>query len=162
MRMTTRTALGTLAVFALALLGSGRASAQDADTQAKVEALQQQYEQDLAAQDWPALATLFSEDGVLLPFTGGMFTGREEIQGYHEQSGLTAVDAISTKTETVGGNLILDIGTFTFTATPPGGGGAMNGQGEYVALAEEGANGLQLRSLTSFPVRQAPGAQTQD
>ena len=156
MKTMRRIGAGTLALSATVLIGGGRAMAQDADPQAQVEEIQARYEEAIAAQDWEAMGSLFTENATFLPMTGGMFEGPEGIRGYHEESGLTALDATSTRTEMLGENLILDIGTFTATATTEE--GDMELQGEYVVLAEVGEDGLRIRTVTAFPVRQPPGA----
>lgn len=154
----TRTFLGIVTVSAISL-GSGMAAAQDADAQAQVEDLQQRYEEAIEAGDWEAVASFYAEDAIYMPLSGGMFEDREGIRSQHEQMGLTALDARSSKTETIGENLILDVGTFTATLSEEAGGTTL--EAEYVVLAEVGENGLQIRSLTAFPVRQAPDAPAQ-
>lgn len=154
--MMTRIGVGALALSAMILLGSGKTMAQDADLQAQVADTQQRYEDAIAAQDWAALEALFTENATYLPISGGMYEGSEAIRGHLEQSGLTALDATSSKSESVGENMILDFGTFTATAT--GEAGEMELQGEYVALVEEAEDGLRIHHLSGFPTRQPPGA----
>ena len=153
MRTTSWTCLGTLAVLALPLSGSGMALAQEATVQSKVEDFQQRYEEAVAAGDWEAMTALFTESATILPMNGGLIEGPQETRSYYEQSGLTRVDARSAKTETLADNLIFDFGSFT--ATFSGEAGAMEVDGEYVAIAEDGEDGLRLRSLTTFPKRQS-------
>lgn len=154
MRTTTRTHLGTAAVSAMLLLGSGGVAAQEADPRAQVEDIQQRYEQAAAAGDWEAIASMYVDEPIYSPFSGGFIEDREGIRGFYEQLGLKALDIRSSRTEALGENLILDIGTLT--ATLAGEEGDMEVEGEYVALAEAGADGLRLRSLTAFPLREAP------
>jgi hypothetical protein len=153
-----QTCLGAVALWAISLLG-GMAAAQDADMQTQVSDVQQRYEDAIAARDYAALSSLFVENPIYLPISGGIIEDREGIASFYEQSGLTALDARSSRTETVGENLVLDIGTFTATLAEEAGGGTL--EGEYVILGEVGENGLQIRSLAAFPARQAPGAQAQ-
>lgn len=159
MRTVTQVRLSVVAACALSILG-GMATAQDADIQTQVEDVQQRYEQAIAAGDWEALASLYTENPIYSPLSGGIIEDRQEIQNFYGQSGLKALDLRSTRAETVGENLILDIGTFT--ATLPGEAGEdMVVEGEYVALSEVGENGVLLRSVTAFPRRQAPDAPVQ-
>lgn len=159
MKMMTRTYLGTVLALALALLGSCMAAAQEADPQALLEEAEQQYEHSLAAGDWEAFGSFFAENAIFMPSTGGIIDGREGILSWHQQSGITATDIRSSKTEMIGENLILDIGTFAATL-PEDAGGTL--EGEYVTVIEVGEDGLQIRSLSTFPVRQAPDAPAQE
>ena len=153
--MITRTCLSTLAASLMSLLG-GMAAAQDADIQSQLEDLQQKYEEALAAGDAEAIGSMFAEDAIYLPFSGGVAEGREGIQSHHEQNPVQSIDVRSDRTEMVGENVVLDIGTWTATLPQEAGGGTI--EGEYVLVAEVGENGLLGRSLTSFLTRQPPGA----
>lgn len=159
MRKMTRAYLSIVMVSAVALLGSGMAAAQDADLQAQVEGFQQQFEEAIAAEDWETIGSMFTEDGVYLPFTGGMVEGREEIRGVLEENPAEAIDIRSSKAEMLSETLLFDIGTFTLTLPEEAGGPTF--EGEYVSLSEIGENGPQIRSLTTFPLRQPPGTAVQ-
>ena len=156
MRMRIRVGVGALALSTVTLICSNGGMAQEADLQAQVEDLQQRYEQAIAAQDWAAMGSLFTQDATFLPITGGQLEGAEGISVYHEQSGITALDATSSHTERLGENLILDVGTFTATATSEA--GDMPLEGEYLVLTEMGEDGLRMHRAVAFPTRQPPGA----
>ena len=102
---------------------------------------------------------MFAEDATFLPMMGGTVEGRSGVQSFYEKSGQTAVDIQSSKTEMLGENLVLDTGTFTLTLSEEAGG--MDVPGEYVSIGEIGENGVQIRHLMTFPVRQAPNAPAQ-
>jgi ketosteroid isomerase-like protein len=143
---------------AVFLFGSGMVAAQDADLQAQVEDFQQRFEGAIAADDWETIGSLFTENAVYQPFTGGMVEGRAEIQSTLEQNPAEAIDIRSSRVEMLGENMLFDIGTFTLTLPEEAGG---TFEGEYVSLSEMGENGPQIRSLTTFPLRQAPGTADQ-
>jgi hypothetical protein len=60
---------------------------------------------------------------------------------------------------TVGESVIYDIGSFTATVNMDG--TETQVEGEYVALAEDYGDGLVIRSLVTFPLRQSANAWTQ-
>ena len=155
--MMTRTCLCTVTVSAMSLLCSGMAAAQDADIRAKVEDFLQSFEQAVAAGDYETIGSVFAEDTTFLPPTGGLIEDREGARSFYEESKFEAIDIRSTRTQAVGENLILDVGTFTGTLPEEAGGTTL--EGEYVALAEDTGEGLRIISLTSFPTRQPPEAQ---
>ena len=128
------------------------------DAQAQIADLQRRWEKANAAKDWETIASLFVENGVYLPVTGGMVEGREAIRSALEQDPAGAVSIRSSRVEPLGENMIFDIGTFTISLPEEAGG---TFEGEYVSLSEMGENGLQIRSLTTFPVRQPPGTASQ-
>jgi uncharacterized protein (TIGR02246 family) len=150
---------GLGAASALFLLGTGMAAAQDAEVEAMAEDVMQRYEEGVAAGDWQAVAALYAEDGLYAPMSGGLIEGRDGIADFYAQSGVTAVDLRSSRTEMIGETVVLLIGTFTVTLA--GEGGDMDVEGEYVTVAEVGEDGLQLLSGNIFPLRQAPGAPAQ-
>lgn len=153
--MMTRTCFSALAAVGMSLLG-GMAAAQDAALQAQVEEVQQQYEEALAAGDGETIGSMFAEDATYMPFTGGVAEGREAIASHHEQNPIQSIDVRSTKTEMIGEDVVLDIGTWTLTLPEEAGAGTV--EGEYVLVAEVAENGLVGRSLTTFLTRQPPSA----
>lgn len=159
MTIMKRTCLGTSAVSAMALLGSGMVAAQDADAQAQMPDVHQQWEQATAAGDWGTIGSMFAEDAVYLPFTGETVEGREAIQGTFEQNPAEAIDIRSSQVEMIGENMLFDIGTFTLTLPEEAGGTTF--EGEYVSLTEMGENGPQVHKLITFPLRQPPEAPAQ-
>ena len=84
-----------------------------------------------------------------------MVEGREAIRSTLEQDPAEAVSIRSSRAELLGENMLFDIGTFRLTLPEEAGG---TFEGEYVSVSEIGENGLQIRSLTTFPVRQPPGS----
>src|SRR5688572_16620567 len=118
---------------AVAVWGSG-AAAQDSDLRASIQEAQNQYEEALTKGDFESVASMFTEDAVYLPITGGSFEGRDAILQYLQETGAPqALEIQSTRTERIG-DKTLDIGTFTLTLT------AELGQpieGEYVVVGEE-------------------------
>ena len=141
------------AVLASAVLLVSPAAAQDQALQQQVEDLQSRYEQAWVAGDADTVASLFTEDAILWPVSGGSFEGRDAIR---EAVGADAqpqsAEISSTHTERVG-DLVFDVGTFSITL-PEAQGGAM--EGEYAVLAEETDDGLSIRRLIGFPARSAP------
>ena len=158
MRVMTRTCFGTLAGSAMFLLSGGTVAAQDADLQAQVEDFQERFEEAIAADDWEAIGSLFTENAVYQPVNGGMVEGREAIRSAVEQDPAEAVNIRSSRVELLGEKMLFDLGTFTLTLLEEAGG---TFEGEYVSLSEMGENGPQIRSLTTFPLRQPPGSADQ-
>ena len=155
MWMRTRAYLSVATVLAMALLGPGKGAAQEVDLQAQIEGFQQRFEEAIVADDWEAIGSMFVENSIYMPFTGGMVEGREEIRSTLEQNPAETIDIHSSRAEMLGENMLFDIGTFTLTLPAEAGG---TFEGEYVSMSEIGENGLQIRSLTTFPVRQPPGS----
>ncbi|EYD74952.1 hypothetical protein Rumeso_03464 [Rubellimicrobium mesophilum DSM 19309] len=154
MRTRTRIGLIALAVSTASLLGGGMAMAHDEDLQAHVDDFEQRFEAAVAAGDWATLGSMFAEDATYLPETGGVVEGREAIQAAYGESGATGLDIRSSQTKMIGEGLGLDLGTYTVTVA--GEAGDMDLEGEYVVVFRESEAGLEIVSLTTFPVRQAP------
>jgi uncharacterized protein (TIGR02246 family) len=141
------------AVSASALLFVGPAAAQDEALQEQVEDLQSRYEQAWIAGDADTLASLFTDDAVFWPLSGGSFEGREAIREALEQDAQPqAAEIRSTHTEQMG-DFVLDVGTFTMTL-PEAQGGTV--EGEYLVVAEEADDGLSIHRLISFQPRRPP------
>jgi uncharacterized protein (TIGR02246 family) len=141
------------AVAASVLLFVAPAAAQDQALQEQVEDLQSRYEQAWIAGDADTLASLFTDDAIFWPVSGGSFESRDAIREALEQDAQPqSAEIRSTHTERVG-NLILDVGTFAITL-PEAQGGAI--EGEYIVLAEETDGGLSIHRLIGFPPRQPP------
>ena len=117
---------------------------------------QRRYMQGIASKDYAAVAALYSEKPIYLPVTGGILESREEIRLHYAQSGMTALDVRSVQLEMMSDTVLFDTGTFTAILSEEVGGGTF--EGEYVAVSEVKENGLEIRSLTAFPKRQAPEA----
>ena len=121
------------------------------DVQAMVADIQRRWEEANAARDFEAISALFTENGVYLPAPGGIAEGRQEIRSVLERDAAPAVKIRSSRLDMLGGNMLLDIGTFTLTLPEEAGG---TFEGEYVSLSEIGEDKLRIRSLTTFPMRQ--------
>lgn len=144
------------AVLAPCFVFIGPVAAQDEALQAQVEELQSQYEQAWTAGDADALVSLFADDAVFWPVTGGSFEGHDAIRGVvQEDAQPQAAEISSTHTERLG-EFVFDVGTFSVTF-PEEQGGAM--EGEYVVVAEETDDGLSIRRLAAFPPRRPPQQQ---
>jgi uncharacterized protein (TIGR02246 family) len=146
--------LGSIAaVLASAMLLVSPAAAQDQALQQQVEDLQSRYEQAWVAGDADTLASLFTEDAIFWPVSGGSFEGRDAIrEAVREDAQPQSAEISSTHTERMG-DLVFDVGTFAITL-PEAQGGAM--EGEYAVVAEESGDGLSIRRLIGFPARRAP------
>lgn len=145
--MTRTAAAATLACFATV----HGVSAQDADLQTRVEEAHQAYESAIADADFEALAAMFSDEAVYQPLTGGMIQGRDAIRQYFQEMGFTEMEVTSTHVEPVGGEMVLDYGTFVATLPEAMGGSTM--EGEYIALAELDDT-VSIQSLSGFPMRE--------
>lgn len=144
------------AVLAPCFLFIGPVGAQDEALQTQVEELQSKYEQAWTAGDTDALTSLFTDDAVFWPISGGSFEGREDIRdAVQEDEQPQAAEINSTHTERLG-DFVFDVGTFS-VAFPEAQGGAMDG--EYVVVAEETDDGLSIRRLAAFPPRRPPQQQ---
>jgi uncharacterized protein (TIGR02246 family) len=141
------------AVLASAMLLIGPVAAQDQALQEQVEELQSRYEQAWVAGDADTLASLFTEDAIFWPVSGGSFEGRNAIrEALREDAQPQSAEISSTHTERMG-DLVFDVGTFSITLAEAQG-GAM--EGEYVVVAEETDDGLSIRRLIGFAARGAP------
>jgi hypothetical protein len=157
--MTTREPFRFPVLLAATLLSCTAAVAQADNLQTKVQDLQLRFEDAVKAGDWGAVAALFTSTATMLPMEGGYIQGPVEVQRYYEQSGITAIDARSGRMVTVGESVIYDIGSFTATVNMDG--TETQVEGEYVAPAEDYRDGLVIRSLVTFALRQSPDAWTQ-
>ena len=150
--------LGSIAAgLASAMLLVSPVAAQDQALQQQVEELQSRYEQAWVAGDADTLASLFTEDAMFWPVSGGNFEGRDAIrEALREDAQPQSAEISSTHTERMG-DLVFDVGTFSITL-PEAQGGAQGGtmEGEYVVVAEETGDGLSIRRLIGFPARRAP------
>ncbi len=146
--------LGSItAVLASAMLLVSPAAAQDQALQQQVEELQSRYEQAWVAGDADTVASLFTEDAIYWPVSGGSFEGRDAIrEAVGEGAQPQSAEISSTHTERMG-DLVFDVGTFSITL-PEAQGGAM--EGEYAAVSEESGDGLAIHRLIGFPARRAP------
>lgn len=156
MTTMTRTGAGAVTILAGALLAGSMAAAQDAEVGPQVAELERSYEEALMAGDYGAVAALYAEDALYSPFFGGIVEGREGVQGFYEEAGLASADIRPVRSERVGEGLVLILGNVTATLKEEAGGDAL--EGEFVVLAQEGEDGLRIRSLTVFPLRQPPEA----
>ena len=131
-------------------LFAGSALGQDEQLHAKVAETQARYVEAWVAGDAEALASLFTEDAVFWPISGGSFEGRDAIRQTLQQDPQPEAASIrSTHTERLG-DLVFDVGTFTVTLSGAEGGEM---EGEYVVVAEETEDGMQIRRLISFEPR---------
>jgi uncharacterized protein (TIGR02246 family) len=146
--------VGSIAgVLASAMLLVSPAAAQDQALQQQVEELQSRYEQAWVSGDADTLASLFTEDAIFWPVSGGRFDGRDAIrEAVGEDPQPQTAEIRSTHTERMG-DLVFDVGTFSITL-PEVQGGAM--EGEYAVVAEETDDGLSIHRLIGFPARRAP------
>lgn len=150
--------LGSIAaVLASAMLLVSPAAAQDQALQQQVEDLQSRYEQAWVAGAADTLASLFTEDAILWPMSGGSFEGRDAIRdALREEPQPQSAEISSTHTERMG-DLVYTVGTFSITLPEePGEAQAGAMEGEYVVVTEESDDGLAIRRLVAFPARHAP------
>ena len=146
--------LGSIAtVVSSAMLLVSPAAAQDEALQQQVEELQSRYEQAWVAGDADAVASLFTEDAIFWPVSGGSSEGRDAIRGtVGEEPTPQSAEISSTHTERMG-DFVFDVGTFSITL-PEAQGGTI--EGGYAVVAEETGDGLAIRRLVGFPARRAP------
>ena len=105
--------------------------------------------------DFEGLTALFKKDAVMMPVDGGTFDGAEAIVKAHEAAFKPkSFEARSVRTERVG-DMILNVGTVKLDLPDGEGGGSM--EWEYVVLLEQGADGLKIHRLISFPTRRPMG-----
>jgi len=153
---STAHAAAFAATLGMLLLGADSVAAQDANHQAAVEDAHQRYEQAIADRDYQAIANMYAEDAVHLPADGGILEGRDQIRQYFDESQFTSLDIHGQRVDAVGENIVIDIGTFAAVLPEEAGGGEL--EGEYVVVAEIGADGLVIHHLAAFPPRQLPEA----
>ena len=135
----------------LLILAAWGVLAQDEDAWAKAEAMQQSYIDAAQQGDTAAIAGLFADDAVLLPFTGGRFAGSEAIRGYYEEFGTGSdVEIEAAEVERLG-DAVLDIGTFSLVPAE----GQARVSGEYVALLREVDGDWRIARLVTFAPRGA-------
>jgi len=142
-----------LSLLALLFLASSSAFAQD-DLKARIEHMQARVEQAYPAGDLDTMMSAFSDDAVLMPFSGGMYEGADAIRAFYEKAPRpSAMDIRSVHIQVVGG-LVIDTGTFTHTLPQEAGGTRF--EGEYIGVLEDKDGELTFVRLVTFPARKAP------
>lgn len=140
----------------LSMLAAVPLAAEEADHRAMITQAHEQYEQAVADQDFQALADRYAEDAVHMPAAGGVLEGREAIRQYFEQNQFAWIEIRGERVDPMGGNIVIDTGTFTVGLPERAGGGEM--ELEYLAVAEIGTHAL-IHHLAAFPPRRLPDAQ---
>lgn len=103
------------------------------EVEANVEALRAEW-QDLAnAQDWAAVAEFYAEGAVYTGPSGNIYTGREAIAGYLQESSASDI-VIETTDLIVHGDMVAAYGTFSQTLAGPEGPMPMAGMWQTVGL----------------------------
>ena len=103
------------------------------EVEANQDALRAEW-QDLAnAQDWAAVAELYAEGAVFTGVTGVIYSGREAIAGYLQESSASDI-VIETTDLIVHGDMVAAYGTFSQTVAGPEGPMPMSGLWQIVSL----------------------------
>jgi uncharacterized protein (TIGR02246 family) len=133
-----------------AAVAQQRAAAGNAGADAAIAKVRTAYQTAAGAQDGPAIAKLYTADGIEMPPNAPAQKGRPAIEAYHKQfASQMMVHGLSIKsTEThVAGNVAYDVGTYTQQLMPvKGGGKTIDDKGKYVVILKKDAGGAWLIS----------------
>ena len=144
-----------LGLLALLYLSSTSAFAQD-ELRARIEQMQARFEQAYPAGDLDAMMSAFSDEAVLMPFSGGLYEGADAIRAFYEKAPRPSTMDIRPVHIQKAGGLVFDTGTFTHTLPQEAGGTKF--EGEYIAVLEDKDGELTFVRLVTFPVRKAPAS----
>jgi uncharacterized protein (TIGR02246 family) len=139
---------GTLAVlvlsgFALSACQQGPTPLTDADRNA-IRTVVANFDKAVLAGDWPAVVSVYAEDGILLPPNAPAVQGRAAMQNFF--SALPKITAFSQSVVEIGGegNLAYPRGTYEMTMMPPGAKAPLKDTGKVIAIWRKQPNGSWL------------------
>lgn len=143
--MLTRRTLTVAVVSGLALSAcqQGPAPLTDADRNA-IRAIVANFDKAVLAADWPAVVSVYAEDGILLPPNAPAVQGRAAMQTFF--SGLPKITAFSQRVVEIEGqgNIAYPRGTYEMTMMPPGAKAPLKDTGKVIAVWRKQADGSWL------------------
>lgn len=118
--------------------------------------IQQQYVEAMQRSDVDALVSLFTDDAVFMPVTGGIYRGREEIRRFFEEqrSDGSSMRIDSMQLDDLGDDVLFNLGTFVGSVRTEE--GEQQVEAEYVALVKREREAFKIYRLVSF-MRGLPG-----
>lgn len=131
-----------LAIVSLAVLCgcAGQQSAPAVDQAAigaRIDSVNMAYNNAVAAKDTAAIVSLYADDAMVMPANQARAVGRDGIRqawaGFLALPGLELKPTSQTKMISEAGDMVVDIGSFTFTMTGPDG-KPINDVGKYVTI----------------------------
>ena len=131
-------AIVSLAVVCGCAAGQQSAPAVDqAAITAQVDSLNTVYNSAVAAKDTAAIVSMYADEGMVMPANQARAVGRDGIRqawaGFLALPGLELKPTSQTKMISEAGDMVVDIGSFTFTMTGPDG-KPINDVGKYVTI----------------------------
>jgi len=143
--MLTHRALIVVVVSGLALSAcqQGPALLTDADRNT-IRAVVANFDKAVMAGDWPAVVSVYAEDGILLPPNAPAVQGRAAMQSFF--SGLPKITAFSERVVEIEGqsNLAYVRGTYEMTMMPPGAKAPLKDTGKVIAVWRKQSDGSRL------------------
>jgi len=143
--MIVRRLLATFALLAPALSAcqSRPPALTDADRNA-IRAVVANFDKGVLAGDWPAVVSVYAEDGILLPPNAPAVQGRAAIQNFF--TGLPKITAFKQSVVEIEaqGNLAYPRGTYEMTMMPPAAKAPLNDRGKVLAVWRKQPNGSWL------------------
>ena len=164
-----RSYLGTalLISFALMLLTCTPATKQPepeaeatnaADDMAALDGLRGDFMAAYNAGDASTLATLFTEDGVVMPPNSSAANGKEAVESFYQVhfEQFTATLAVSSEEHEVAGDWAFERGSYTVTLTPKANGTPTDDEGKYLLISRRQPD-ASWRNRSSYLEQQQPG-----
>ena len=158
--MRTHRTLGILALTVLALSAcqrkpGGPAPLTDADRNS-IHAFVVDFDKGVLAADWPALASAYTEDGILLPPNAPVVEGRAAIQKFF--GGLPKITAFKQSVVEIEGpgDPTYVRGTYEMTMLPPGAKEPLKDTGKVLAIWRKQPDGSWLVSRVAWNSDLAP------
>jgi ketosteroid isomerase-like protein len=129
----------------LVIVGCGPPSpdALSEEDAAAIAELDERFRQSILEKDWTALASLYTEDAVLMPPNLAEVIGRGVIVDWFSKSGLE-IKVFTTASASIDGvnNLAYNRGTFSMTFVPPGSADPVSEIGKYLWIVRKGPDGI--------------------
>ena len=143
--MIVRRLLATFALLAPALSAcrSRPSALTDADHNA-IRSVVANFDKAVLAGDWPAVVSVYAEDGILLPPNAPAVQGRAAMQAFF--SGLPKITAFRQSVVEIEGqgNLAYPRGTYEMTMMPPGAKAPLKDTGKVIAVWRKQPDGSWL------------------
>ena len=120
--------------------------AENATAEADLQALNKLREEFVSVHntnDASTLATLYTDDGILMPPNAQAATGKQAIESWFQTSfdQFTAELTLSSVDLQVAGDWAFERGTYTINLTPKAGGESMEDNGKYIVIPQKQADG---------------------
>jgi len=110
---------------------------------AAIAGIDERFRQSILERDWTALASLYTENAVLMPPNLGEVIGRGPIVDWFSGSGLE-IRVFTTASASIDGvnNLAYNRGTYSMTFVPPGAADPLTEIGKYLWIVRKGPDAI--------------------